>query len=137
MKRIQLKERLLAFDAAATARSKDKDGYLHVAVSNLTCDQVAGYYGYEIPMGGLDPHRIYYGWRAPEELTKALETFNGVPLLIDHKFDGANNPQKQLRVGAVGTEASFTAPFVTNSLTIWDAEAIAAVEDGTLRDLSC
>lgn len=137
MKRIRLRERLLAFDAAATARSKDKDGYLHVAVSNLTCDQVAGYYGYEIPMEGLDPHRIYYGWRAPEELTKALETFNGVPLLIDHKFDGANNPQKQLRVGAVGTEASFTAPFVTNSLTVWDAEAIAAIEDGSLRELSC
>ncbi len=137
MERIKLRERLMAFDAAGTARTKDKDGYLHVAVSNLTCDQVAGYYGYEIPMEGLDPHRIYYGWRAPDELQKALGTFNGVPLLIDHKFDGAENPQKQLRVGSVGTEARFSDPFVTNSLTVWDSEAIAAIEDGSLRDLSC
>ena len=34
-KRIRLSERLLALDAA-TARHKDKDGYLHVDISNLT-----------------------------------------------------------------------------------------------------
>lgn len=137
MKRIRLSERLIALDAAQSARHKDADGYLHVDTSNLTCDQVAGYYGYEIPAEGLDPHRIYYAWRPAEELQKALNTFNGVPLLLEHKFDGAENPQKDLRVGAVGTDARFAAPFVTNSLTVWDAEAIQAIEDGSLRDLSC
>ncbi len=137
MKRIRLRERLIALDAAQSARHKDADGYLHVDTSNLTCDQVAGYYGYEIPAEGLDPHKIYYAWRPAEELQKALTTFNGVPLLLEHKFDGAENPQKDLRVGAVGTDAKFAAPFVTNSLTVWDAEAIQAIEDGSLRDLSC
>lgn len=136
-KRIRLSERLLALDAA-TARHKDKDGYLHVDISNLTRDQVAGYYGYEIPTDKkLDPHKIYYGWRCPDELQKALSTFNGVPLLFEHKFDGADHPLKETRVGAVGTTAYFDGVFVTNSLTVWDKAAIEAIEDGSLRDLSC
>ena len=136
-------EQLLALDEAIvkeSVRKRDTNGYLHVGVSNLTCDQVAPYYGREIPHWKdqkLDPERIYYGWRNAEELEKALPTFNGVPLLIKHKFDSAKKPNTELRVGTVGTSAKWEAPFITNALSVWNEDAIKAIEDGSLRDLSC
>lgn len=138
------KERdLIALDEASvkeSLRTLDKNGYLHVAMSRLTREQVAPYYGNQIPGWkdqGLDPERIYYAYRPAEELQKALDTFNGVPLLIQHKFDSSTEPNTELRVGTIGTSAKWSAPFVTNALTVWNKEAIDAIEDGTLRDLSC
>lgn len=134
-----LKGRTLALDASSL-REKDKDGYLHVAKSNLTREQVAAYYGSEIPNGeklGFKPDEIYYGLRPAEELKKAVETFNGVPLLIRHKMDSADDPNKELRVGTIGTDAKWESPFITNSLVVWDSDAIRQIEDGSLKDLSC
>lgn len=134
---------LLALDAqivAESVRKRDKNNYLQVATSRLTQEQVAPYYGREIPHWkeqGLDPERIYYGYRAPEELEKAVSTFNGIPLLIQHKFDSAEKPNTELRVGMVGTSAKWEAPYITNALSVWNEDAIQAIEDGTLRDLSC
>lgn len=134
---------LLALDAqivAESVRKRDKNNYLQVATSRLTQEQVAPYYGREIPHWkekGLDPERIYYGYRAPEELEKAVNTFNGIPLLIQHKFDSAEKPNTELRVGMVGTSAKWEAPYITNALSVWNEDAIQAIEDGSLRDLSC
>lgn len=134
---------LLALDEKVvmeSARTRDKNGFLQVKTSNLTRDHVAPYYGREIPgweERQLDPDRIYYGWRNPDELKAALSTFNGVPLLIEHKFDSAEHPNKELRVGTVGTSAKWEPPYITNALSVWDEKAISAIEDGTLRDLSC
>ena len=133
----------LALDAqivAESVRKRDKNNYLHVATSRLTQEQVAPYYGREIPRWkekDLDPERIYYGYRAPDELEKAVDTFNGVPLLIQHKFDSAENPNTELRVGTVGTSAKWEAPYITNALSVWNEDAIQAIENGSLRDLSC
>lgn len=138
-----MEKELLALDEKVvmeSARMRDKNGFLQVKTSNLTRDHVAPYYGREIPgweERQLDPDRIYYGWRNPDELQAALSTFNGVPLLIEHKFDSAEHPNKELRVGTVGTSAKWEPPYITNALSVWDEKAISAIEDGTLRDLSC
>lgn len=138
-----MEKELLALDEKVvmeSARTRDKNGFLQVKTSNLTRDHVAPYYGREIPgweERHLDPDRIYYGWRNPDELKAALSTFNGVPLLIEHKFDSAEHPNKELRVGTVGTSAKWEPPYITNALSVWDEKAISAIEDGTLRDLSC
>jgi hypothetical protein len=68
-----MKNNRIAFDARASVRSKDDNGFLHVAVSNLTKETVNPYYGREIPgwqERGLDPERVYYGWRSGKELEK-------------------------------------------------------------------
>ena len=73
----------LAFEAPSR-RHIDVNGYLHVEVSPLTKETVNPYYGREIPgweEEGLDPEKIYYGYRAGSELKKALNTFNGIPVL--------------------------------------------------------
>ena len=73
---------ILTFDAS-TARRIDENGYLHVSGNRITKAVVNPYYGHEIPgweEAGLDPEKVDYGFRAPEELKKAVGTFSGVPM---------------------------------------------------------
>lgn len=129
----------LTFDASPSARSTDENGFLHVASSHITKATVNPYYGREIPgwrEAGLDPEAVYYGFRDPEELKKSLSTWQGLPLHIEHHVDSAEEPARLTRVGAVG-RADWNVPYVDAPLTVWDGEAIAAIEDGSFRELSC
>lgn len=131
-----MKNEKLAFD---TKRHKDVNGYLHVEVSPLTKETVNPYYGREIPGWedeGLDPEKIYYGYRAGDELKKALNTFNGIPVLDEHKLDSAERPLKEERVGFTGTSAKWEAPYIMNALIITDAAAIELIESNKQRELS-
>ncbi len=131
--------RTLTFDAAPSARSTDENGFLHVSSSHITKATVNPYYGREIPgwqEAGLDPEAVYYGFRDPEELKKSLSTWQGLPLHIEHHIDSAEEPARLTRVGAVGA-AVWNAPYIDAPLTVWNGDAIAAIEDGSFRELSC
>jgi uncharacterized protein len=131
------KERL-AFDKA-TVRTVDHFGRLHVAISNISKAVVNPYYGREIPDAealGLDDSKVYQLFRDPKELEAAAPTFNNVPLLILHKPVSASKPSKELVVGSTGTDAAFRAPYLTNSLVVWDAAAIAGIESEEQCELS-
>ena len=127
-----------AFDKAS-ARSLDSNGYMHVAVSNLTKEQVVPYMGDSIPGYkelGLQPDKVYQIYRPAEEIEKAAETFNGLPLMLDHWAMDADNIPKDKVVGSLGTDAKWAAPYLTNSLIVTDANAIKAIEDGSYAELS-
>lgn len=131
--------RAMVFDKASNRRI-DENGYLHVSQTHLTKEQVAPYYGYEIPGWedkGLDPDNIYYAYRSAEELEKAKDTFNGMPLLILHKQDSADAPLKELRVGSIGTTPVWDAPYLDNALTVTDKTAIDGIMNETLKEISC
>ena len=131
--------RAIAFDEGSRRRI-DENGYLHVSQTHLTKEQVAPYYGYEIPGCeelGLDPDRIYYGYRSGEELEKAKDTFSSMPLLCIHKQDSATNPLKEHRVGSIGTSPLWEAPYVDNALVVTDAWAIEQINSGKLKEISC
>ncbi|MCM1513222.1 MAG: DUF2213 domain-containing protein [Oxalobacter formigenes] len=138
MKR-QEKETYLAMDSAPSARRKDENGFLHVEKSNLTKEQVVPYLGFCIPdweKHGLDPAKEYYGYRPAEEIEKAADTFNGLPLMLLHHEISAENPKKEYQVGTLGTNAKWEAPYLTNSLVITDSAGIMAVENDLCRDIS-
>ena len=122
-----------------TARTYDENGYLHVATSNITKEQVVPYVGDTIPGWrelGLKPKAVYQIYRPAEEIEKAAATFNGLPLSLDHwEMDAANMPKEKI-VGSLGTEATFEKPYLKNSLTVTDADAIARIKSGEFRDLS-
>lgn len=124
-----------------TARHKDSNGYMHVDKSNITKEQVAPYMGDSIPEWkelGLDPKKVYNIYRPAEELEKAVPTFNGLPLMLEHwdmDADTIGNVKEHV-VGSLGTDADYEAPYLTNSITIIDAKAIEAVENGTFKELS-
>ena len=128
---------ILAFDRSA--RSFDADGRLHVAVSHISKATVNPYYGNEIPGYeelGLNPTQIYNLLRDPEELAKGAATFNNLPILSRHIPVSAAAPQKDSVCGSTGTDAVFNAPYLDNSLVIWDAEMIAAIESQDQAQLS-
>lgn len=129
----------LALDRASV-RTKDQNGYLHVAVANISKANICPYLGSEIPdyeRLGLGPTRLYQLFRDPKELEAAAATFNGVPILNRHIPVMAEKPPKEAIVGTTGTNAVFKSPYLTNSLTIWDASAIAGIESEDQRELSC
>ena len=133
-------EQSLALDQRTTVRSKDGNGFLHVAETNITKETVNPYYGREIPgwkEAGLDPNRIYYGYRAGEELAKAASTFDGLPVQSGHHPDSAENPQKEFRVGSVGTGVRWEPPYLVAPLIITDQAAIDDIESGRAREISC
>lgn len=128
---------LIALDASA--RTYDADGRLHVSITNISKANVCGYLGSEIPDGealGLDAGKIYQLYRDPAELEAAAATFNNLPLLSRHVPVSADDPQPHLVVGSTGTDAVFEAPFLRNSLVVWDAVAIAGIESGEQKELS-
>ena len=131
----------MIFDTMAldTARTFDENGYLHVSTSNITKEQVVPYVGDTIPGWqelGLKPTAIYQIYRPADEIEKAVGTFNGLPLSLDHwEMDAANMPKEKI-VGSLGTDAAFDAPYLTNSLTVTDADAIDKIKSGEFRDLS-
>jgi len=130
----------LAIDAESK-RTYDENGFLHVSISPLTRVQVAPYRGCEIPGWqelGLEPERIYKGYRPASELSKpeTIESVNGIPIQLAHHMDYADNPAKNTRVGSTGTDGAFHPPFLTNSLHIQDKNAIDRINDGSMRELS-
>lgn len=130
----------IALDAQSK-RTYDENGFLHVSISPLTRVQVAPYRGCEIPGWqelGLEPERIYKGYRPASELSKSetIESVNGIPIQLAHHMDYADNPAKNTRVGSTGTDGAFHPPFLTNSLHIQDKNAIDRINDGSMRELS-
>lgn len=132
------KDDILALDASPSARRYDANGFLHVDSTPLTKEQVVGYFGIEIPNFqtlGLDPKKMYYGYRPADEIEKAAETVNGIPLLLEHEEESADKPTDR-RVGSVGTSAAFDAPYLKNAISITDKRGIHAVETERARQLS-
>ena len=124
-----------------SVRSVDDNGFLHIAVSNITKEQVVPYRGSEIPDAeshGFNPDEIYYGYRPASELEKeeTINSLNGIPVLLNHHADYADDPQKKFRVGSTGTDAKFEAPYLTNSLHITDEDAIKRINDDSMKELS-
>ena len=114
---------------------------MHVAVSPFTREQVAPYYGYEIPGWEelkLNPQKIYYGYRPAGELSKpeTVVSINGIPVQQGHHAEFADDPAHETRVGAAGTDAKWEEPYLTNSLVIYDKKAQDGITSGAIRELS-
>lgn len=127
-----------AFDKA-TVRQMDANGSMHVAITNISKANVCPYLGREIPDWQsleLDPEKVYFLYRDPEELARSVPTFNNLPLLSKHVETSADDHKTEFTIGSTGTDARFSPPFLQNSLVIWDGEYIAAVDDETQKELS-
>lgn len=136
---------MLAYDSfifETKTREVDDNGFLHVPCCNITKEQVAPYEGKDIPgwqEQGLDPNKIYYGYRKGSEIELAADTFNNLPLLDEHIEVCPENEAvvKRHLVGNVGDRAEYNKPYLQNSLAIYMHEAKENVENNTKKELSC
>ena len=130
--------RSMTFDAAPSQRRKDENGFMHVDSSHITKEQVVKYYGREIPGWQelkLDPERLYNVYRPADEIEKAAPTFDGLPLLLQHHLESADEPQKEFRVGSISRPV-WNAPYLDCDLHITDGAAIDAIEHGDFKEIS-
>lgn len=128
-----------AFDAASV-RSYDEDGHLHIADARISKANICPYWGSEIPGSdqmGLDPQRQYRLLRDPEELRKGAESFAGKPIMLVHRGQTATDHARALVVGSIGSNPSFDGSYLRAPLHVWDGEAIAGIHDNSQRELSC
>lgn len=129
----------ITFDRTSV-RTFDADGRLHVAATNISKANVCDYFGNEIPGWqelGLRADKIYRMYRHPEALAKACDSFARQPVLNGHHDADADNPHKNEVVGAIGSNVKFVAPYLVADICVWDAAAIAGIENGSIRELSC
>lgn len=122
-----------------SVRDFDRDGRLHVSTTHISKACVNEYLGREIPKWqelGLEPERLYKLFRDPDELQRAAPTFNNLPLLSRHVPITAHAHRPDLVIGSTGTDAIFEYPYLDNSLVLWTAEAIEAVESNRQKELS-
>lgn len=123
----------LAFD-----RRLDADGHLH-ARSRICKATVSPYQGNEIPEWqalGLDPDRVYWLLRDPEEVERAASTFNNKPILSEHVPISADAHPKELVIGCTGDSCAWEDPFLTNSTTFWPSENIRDIDSRRVEELS-
>ena len=129
---------LLAFDKGSV-RHVDENGILHVEKTNISKATVNPYYGREIPNHsalGLNPDEVYQLFRDPDELKKAADTFNNLPVLSEHTPFFSNDIPRDKVIGSTGSLGEFDGVYLTNSLSIWDANAIALIEADAKKELS-
>ncbi len=120
-------------------KEPDVDGRLHVTGCNICRESVDGYKGSEIPgfaSLGLEADIIYQVYRPAEELEKAVETANGIPVLREHKPTSATDHKFWDTIGATGTTARWEPPFIVNDLAIWPAPDIKGIETKEKFNLS-
>jgi uncharacterized protein len=129
----------LAFDRASV-RTVDANGHLHIAVSNISKATVNPYQGSEIPNAdklGLDPRRVYYLLRDPDELEKAAPTFNNLSILSEHIPVSSESMPQELIIGSTGTDCTFVAPYLQASAVVWPQDAIDDIITEDKREWSC
>ena len=129
----------LTFDKGSV-RTIDEFGRMHVKVANISKANICDYLGEEIPGFdelGLDPKAVYKLYRDPEELKKAVPSCNNIQLMSVHVAVTADEPQKKVVAGSTGTDGVFNAPYLQNSLVIWDKDDIENIENGSVKELSC
>ena len=127
-----------AFDRQ-TARSRDADGRMRVKNCILSVAEVNPYYGREIPDAdklGLRPEQVYELYRDPEALAAGASSFEGLPLMIKHIAQTADEPRKEYIGGSVHN-VEFDGKRLRGDLLVWDGEAIDLIESDALSDLSC
>lgn len=116
----------------------DQDGRLRVPGCRISKANVCPYYGREIPGAarlGLDPNRVYFLYRDPEELRKAAESFEQLPLLMTHIPVTADAPSVDVVCGTV-SNIRFEYPYLVGDLIVWRKDAIDKITSGETEELS-
>lgn len=129
--------RNIAFDESV--RSIDESGHLRIAKTVISKAQVDPYFGREIPgfdAMGLEPDRIYQMLRDPVELEKSAATAKGKQILFKHIYVDSKTPEKELTVGAIGSDVTYENGLLYADMTFWDDEAISLIDSEKMEQLS-
>ena len=129
----------LALDRGSIRTTDERSGHLHVSQTPISKANICPYWGAEIPDNGalgLRADKRYMLLRDPGEMEKAAKSFDGKPLLIKHRAQSADDHDRDVVVGSVNNPV-WDAPYLKADLSVWDGDAIKAIESNKQRQLSC
>lgn len=132
-----MRGQIVAFDESV--RSIDESGHLRISKTVISKAAVNPYFGREIPgyeAMGLEPDRIYQMLRCPQELEKSAPTAKGKQILFKHIYVDSKTPEKELTVGAIGSDVTYEDGKLYADLTFWDDEAISLIDSEKMEQLS-
>lgn len=132
-----MRGQIVAFDESV--RSIDESGHLRISKTVISKAAVNPYFGREIPgfaTMGLEPDRIYQMLRCPQELEKSAATAKGKQILFKHIYVDSKTPEKELTVGAIGSDVTYEDGKLYADLTFWDDEAISLIDSEKMEQLS-
>lgn len=118
-------------------RKVDQNGYMEVHKCILTGEDVASYWGYEVPgyqSLGIDPKKVYRVYRPLDEIIDA--NFTNRPLLSEHKDFSAKQYNNAFVCGTVGETNITDGGMLEGVVVFWSENAINELKDGK-RYLSC
>ena len=134
---------LVAYDRG-TARTIDKNGYMHVDGCRLSKACVSPYRGREIDRWqqlGLDGDKIYQIYRPAAELAKAAASAHGMPLMDNHVPVSSSELEKtKIRsriVGSIGSNVRMVGDYLVGDVTVWTDGALDGIYTKVQADLSC
>ena len=118
--------------------NRTEDAYNYLTVDNcvLTGEDVAKYWGREIPQyetHGLDANKIYYVYRPIEEIKDS--NFSNKPLLSQHIDFSATDYKSKFIAGTVGA-TEIVKDELKGTVVFWNKKAIDQLNRG-LKYLSC
>lgn len=128
----------LAFDRSSRVVDPTS-GHMFIPACTISAAVVSGYRGDEVPNAsrlGMDANRVYPLLRDPRELQKAASSFEGRPLMLAHRAQSADDHDREAVVGSI-SNVKWNAPNLQADLAVWDGEAIALIESGAQKSLSC
>lgn len=124
----------------SSLRKIEWNGTLTAHENNVTVAEVATYFGAElgafVKRFGFKPDEKVNILRSASELKKAINNFNGKPLLSRHNLADAKNIKNDLIIGSTGQDARFKDPYVEVTLYIWDQTYIDRIKSGDQSELS-
>lgn len=132
-----MENNIIALDESQ--RHIDKNGHLIIKETVITKEDVNPYRGRDIPdweSHGLDPDKIYYLYRPLSEIEKAVDSFKGKQLLLRHKPVNSKDTQKEITVGAIGSDLKIRDGKLYGDMTFWDQEAIDLIDAKKMEQLS-
>lgn len=135
--RLRTSEVAFAFDRES-ARSIDKFGSMLVRNCLLSRSEVSPYRAEEIPGWeemGLEKGKIYKLWRHPDALAKAANSFQGKPMLLQHRPISAEDHPKNLTAGAI-LNPSYKDKELRGDLSFWLKDAIDGIDDESQKSIS-
>ena len=116
-----------------SARKMDVNGWMYIANNPISKEGVFDYLGSEI--GAPEPDKFYKVYRPGDELQKAADSFNLIPIIDDHELLGAAGTSTDERppAGFVGSNVHFDAPYLVGDIKITSPTLLNKIKGGKVE----
>ena len=125
----------IILDTTPSRRYEDKNGFLCIKRNPIAKAGVFEYLGESLGMTGNDAKRIYKVYRSFDELVKTAKEFEGLPIILGHRWVEGNHTNPTV-MGIISGKVTAEEPYLYADIKIINDEARKVIESGEICELS-